>query len=194
MPYRLFDTAFGTGAVAWSEAGLTRVLLPEGTRSNTEARVRRGGMEASGMPLSNLAVEAVAALKVKANWPGTEASLETLRLDDSFVTSFNASIYRALRGVPRGTTVTYGNLARQVRRPRAARAVGGAPGRNPWPIIVPCHRVFASGGEMAEQPTQELKAIAMAQIRQALPRAPSQDGKRGRFAWALGPDRVEIGY
>ena len=47
---------------------------------------------------------------------------------------------------------------------------------------------------LAERPTQELKGFAMAQIGQALPRAPSQDGKRGRFAWALGPDRIEIGY
>ena len=47
---------------------------------------------------------------------------------------------------------------------------------------------------LAGQPTQELKAIAMAQIRQALPRAPNHDGKRGRFSWALGPDRVEILY
>ena len=47
---------------------------------------------------------------------------------------------------------------------------------------------------LAKQPTQELKAIAMAQIHQALPRAPNHDGKRGRFSWALGPDRVEIGY
>ena len=44
------------------------------------------------------------------------------------------------------------------------------------------------------QPAQELKAFAMAQIRQALPRSPSQDGKRGRLLWALGQDRIEIGY
>ena len=47
---------------------------------------------------------------------------------------------------------------------------------------------------LAEQPTEELKTFAMAQIRQPLSRAPSPDGKRGRFSWALGPDRVEIGY
>ena len=47
---------------------------------------------------------------------------------------------------------------------------------------------------LAEQPTQELKAVAMAMIRQALPQAPSQDGKRGIFSWALEQDRVEIGY
>ena len=47
---------------------------------------------------------------------------------------------------------------------------------------------------LAEQPTQELQAFAIARIRQALPRAPNQNGKRGKSAWALGPDRVEIGY
>ena len=47
---------------------------------------------------------------------------------------------------------------------------------------------------LPEQPTQELEAFAMAQIRQALPRAPNHDGKRGRFSWALGPDRAKIWY
>lgn len=61
------------------------------------------------------------------------------------------------------------------------------------------YRLLSYGTEpqrrrLAEQPTQELQAFAMAQIRQALPGAPSQDGKCGRFSWALEPDRVEIGY
>lgn len=146
VPYHLFDTAFGTCAIAWSEAGLTRVLLPEATRSKTEARMRRAGLEPSGALLPDFAGEAVTALK--AHLLGKEASLEDLRLDDSFVTSFNASVYRALRRVPRGATVTYGDLARQAGQPGAARAVGVAMGRNPWPVIVPCHRVLASGGKM----------------------------------------------
>ena len=146
VPYHLFDTAFGTCAIAWSEAGLTRVLLPEATRSKTEARMRRAGLEPSGPLLPDFAGEAVTALK--AHLLGKEASLEDLRLDDSFVTSFNASVYRALRRVPYGATVTYGDLARQAGQPGAARAVGVAMGRNPWPVIVPCHRVLASGGKM----------------------------------------------
>ena len=146
VPYHLFDTAFGTCAIAWSEAGLTRVLLPEATRSKTEARMRRAGLRPSGPLLPDFAGEAVTALK--AHLLGKEASLENLRLDDSFVTSFNASVYRALRRVPRGATVTYGDLARQAGQPGAARAVGVAMGRNPWPVIVPCHRVLASGGKM----------------------------------------------
>ena len=146
MPYHVFDTAFGTCAIAWSEAGLTRVQLPESTRSKTEARIRRAGIEPSRMPLPNFAEEAVTALKTY--FVGTDVSLATLRLDDTFVPSFNASIYQALRLVPRGTTVTYGELAKRVGQPRAARAVGVAMSRNPWPVIVPCHRVLARAGKV----------------------------------------------
>ena len=56
------------------------------------------------------------------------------------------------------------------------------------------YRTEPARHRLAGQPTHELKAFAMAQIRQALPRAPDQDGKRGRFSWTLEPDRVEIGY
>ena len=146
MPYHLFDTAFGTCAIAWSEAGLTRVQLPEPTRAETEARIRRAGTEPSEMPLPAFATDAVQALQMYL--AGTEVSLETLRLDETFVSTFDAAIYGALRAVPRGTTVTYGDLAKQVGQPGAARAVGMAMGRNPWPVIVPCHRVLASGKKM----------------------------------------------
>jgi methylated-DNA-[protein]-cysteine S-methyltransferase len=146
MPYHLFDTEFGTCAIAWSEAGLTRVQLPERTRAETEARIRRVGAESAGTPLPAFAVDAVSALQMY--FSRTPVSLDALRLDESFVSTFNASIYRALRAVPRGTTVTYGDLAKQVGQPGAARAVGMAMGQNPWPVIVPCHRVLARGGKM----------------------------------------------
>lgn len=146
MRYQLFDTVFGTCAIAWSVAGLTRVQLPEATRAKTEARMRRGGAEPAKSPLPAFAQDAVNALQCY--FAGSAASLEALRLDESIVTADNASIYRALRAVPRGKTVTYGELAKQVGRPGAARAVGTAMGRNPWPVIVPCHRVLASGHKM----------------------------------------------
>jgi methylated-DNA-[protein]-cysteine S-methyltransferase len=146
MSHHLFDTAFGTCGIAWSEAGLTRVQLPEPTRAQTEARMRRIGGEPSGMPLPALAEHAVSALQ--AYFAGTAVALETVPLDETIVSTFHASIYRALRAVPRGTTVTYGDLAKQVGQPGAARAVGTAMGRNPWPVIVPCHRVLAQGSKM----------------------------------------------
>ncbi|HRD78041.1 MAG TPA: methylated-DNA--[protein]-cysteine S-methyltransferase [Hyphomicrobiaceae bacterium] len=146
MPYHLFDTAFGTCAIAWSDAGLTRVQLPEATREATEARMRRAGTNAAEPPPPAFAADAVTALQ--SYFSRAPVSLDELRLDESIVSTFNASIYRALRAVPRGATVTYGDLAIRIGQPGAARAVGMAMGRNPWPVIVPCHRVLARGGKM----------------------------------------------
>ncbi len=57
-------------------------------------------------------------------------------------------MWRALCEVPFGETLSYGEIARSIKRPRAARPVGAASGANPLPIIVPCHRVIASGGKL----------------------------------------------
>ena len=146
MPYHLFDTAFGTAAIAWSEAGLTRVQLPEATRAETEARMRPRDIEAARSAVPASARDAAGALR--RYLAGEGAPLAALRLDESIVTAFEAAIYRLLRAVPRGATVTYGDLARMVGQPGAARAVGMAMGRNPWPVIVPCHRVLASGRKL----------------------------------------------
>ncbi len=140
--YHLFDTDFGTCAIAWNVAGLTRMQLPEATVADTDARMRRGGIESSAM-LPGHATDAVTALR--AYFAGARGGLDGLVLDFGIVTDFNAAIYRALRTVPPGRTTTYGALADQVGSRGAARAVGMAMGRNPWPIIVPCHRVLASG-------------------------------------------------
>ncbi|MEZ5842230.1 MAG: methylated-DNA--[protein]-cysteine S-methyltransferase [Hyphomicrobiaceae bacterium] len=146
MFYHLFDTAFGTCAIAWSEVGLTRVLLPEASPAATEVRLQWGDALPATTPLPPFAKEAEDALQ--RYFVGAAALLDMLRLDERGVTAFNASIYRALREVPRGTTVTYGDLAKRVGQPRAARAVGVAMARNPWPVIVPCHRVLASGSKV----------------------------------------------
>lgn len=144
--YHLFDTYFGTCAIAWNEAGLTRVQLPEATPAATEACMRRGGAERCEASPPEYAAAAVGALQHYFADAGDD--LSALQLDFGIVTDFNAAIYRALRAVPRGETVTYGDLAKQVGSPGAARAVGMAMGRNPWPVIVPCHRVLASGQKM----------------------------------------------
>jgi methylated-DNA-[protein]-cysteine S-methyltransferase len=63
-------------------------------------------------------------------------------------TDFQVSVLSALRDIPYGETVSYGEIARRVGRPKAVRAVGAANGRNPIPIIVPCHRVIGSTGDL----------------------------------------------
>jgi methylated-DNA-[protein]-cysteine S-methyltransferase len=69
---------------------------------------------------------------------------QSLSLDLQSVTDFNQRIYAALRRIPFGTTTTYGALALSVGNPGAAQAVGIAMARNPWPVVVPCHRVLAA--------------------------------------------------
>ncbi|MEO0729132.1 MAG: methylated-DNA--[protein]-cysteine S-methyltransferase [Pseudomonadota bacterium] len=146
MPYHLFDTAFGTCAIAWSDVGLTRVLLPEATRERAEAHVHVVDGEPATEPLPSIAADAIQLLQRYLS--GDDVSLHALELDAQGVSSFNRTVYRVLRTVPRASTVTYGELARDVGRPGAARAVGLAMGRNPWPVIVPCHRVLAGNGKL----------------------------------------------
>ena len=63
-------------------------------------------------------------------------------------TPFQIRVWNLLREIPRGTTITYGELARRAGNPKAARAVGAANGQNPIPIIIPCHRVIGSNGKL----------------------------------------------
>jgi methylated-DNA-[protein]-cysteine S-methyltransferase len=71
-----------------------------------------------------------------------------LRLDFDLLSPFTAEVLKALASVPFGRTVTYGELAALVGRPGAARAVGRAMATNPFPLVMPCHRVVGAGGKM----------------------------------------------
>ena len=148
MPHRyhLFDSAFGRCAIAWNDNGLTRTRLPDRDARQTEHSVAGNDGARVDADLPEIAKRAVAELC--AYFDGHTSDLDSLPLDFSIVAEFNARIYRALRAVPRGETTTYGALARAVEAPGAARAVGMAMGRNPWPVIVPCHRVLAAGAKM----------------------------------------------
>jgi methylated-DNA-[protein]-cysteine S-methyltransferase len=63
-------------------------------------------------------------------------------------TGFQRSVWRQLQEIPYGQTISYGELARRVGNPKAARAVGSANGANPLPIVIPCHRVIAGDGSL----------------------------------------------
>lgn len=69
-------------------------------------------------------------------------------LDWSSQTEFARQVLMATCSIKPGTTASYGQLARHIGRPHAARAVGGALARNPWPVIIPCHRVIGTDGSM----------------------------------------------
>lgn len=63
-------------------------------------------------------------------------------------TEFQLQVLEELQKIPYGTTASYGEIAKRIGRPKAVRAVGAANGRNPLPIIIPCHRVIGSSGDM----------------------------------------------
>jgi methylated-DNA-[protein]-cysteine S-methyltransferase len=129
-----FPTAFGPCTLAWSERGLTGVRLePKGTRTGGDAPPPW--------------VAEVAA-RVARHLAGDVQDLRDVPLDLDEAPPFFARVWKALRRVPAGRTTTYGELARAAGRDGAARAVGTAMRRNPFLLVVPCHRVRQSGGTL----------------------------------------------
>ncbi|MCO6185078.1 methylated-DNA--[protein]-cysteine S-methyltransferase [Rhizobium sp. L1K21] len=144
--YTLFETALGDCGIAWSQNGLTGVQLPDKTRSLSEARMRKVDAELWAGPLPD-GVQAVTDQLV-AYASGDAVDFSDVELDFSHLETFERAVYRALRMVARGETVTYGELAEKAGWPTgAAQSVGRAMARNPWPVIVPCHRVLAAGNK-----------------------------------------------
>ena len=140
-----FDTLIGRCGLAWTEAGLTGVQLPEADPKQTVARIPRHGaerVEESEVPPQ--IAEVIAALK--AFLSGEPTGFDGLQLDMERHSAFERAAYEALRKVGWGNTVTYGELAEAIGRPNGAQAIGMAMGRNSWPVIVPCHRVLGANG------------------------------------------------
>ncbi|MDB4937058.1 MAG: methylated-DNA--protein-cysteine methyltransferase [Labilithrix sp.] len=148
MPWTLFDTAVGRCGLAWNDAGLTWVQLPEEDRDATRARLLSkagdAGTIASAKTTPPWVKDAMA--RLREHLAGKPQDLSRVPLDIARVPDFTAKIYRAAQAVPAGRTATYGELAGIAGSPGASRAVGRAMATNPWPVIVPCHRVVAAGG------------------------------------------------
>lgn len=142
--FTLFDTPIGPCALVWGERGLVGTALPEPSFAATRERVLRrfrGSTEAAPPQAVQRAIERVLALLA-----GRPDDLANLLLDMTGVPGFNQRVYGVARAIRPGSTLTYGEVAAQlVEGPQAARAVGQALGANPFPIIVPCHRVLAAG-------------------------------------------------
>jgi methylated-DNA-[protein]-cysteine S-methyltransferase len=84
--------------------------------------------------------------RLKRHWAGAPQRYDDVQLELSGVPPFHRAVYVAARGLEVGHTCTYGELAVCLGVPGAARAVGQALARNPFPLVVPCHRVLAAGG------------------------------------------------
>lgn len=149
MPFTIFETPIGTCGLAWNDTGVTWVQLPEATPDATRARLLAKCPDAGAEDRRLRAAPAWvkdAVAHVREHLGGRPQELHAVPLDLSRATDFDRKIYRALQAVPPGRTTTYGELAKTVGSPGASRAVGRAMATNPFPLLVPCHRVLASGG------------------------------------------------
>ena len=140
----LFDTAIGPCALAWREAGLVGVQLPEGSAAATRRQVKKRFPDLQAREPATAARRARDAMTTLLD--GRPCDLGGVTLDMREVTPFRRRVYDYARAIPRGATMTYGEVAAGIGERGAARAVGQALGANPFPIVVPCHRVLAAGG------------------------------------------------
>lgn len=152
--YTLFDTAFGRCALAWNGHALTAVRLPDHsdalTRANLLARQPDAVQSLEDTPEAEPWPRFVAhaVQSIRAHLAGQPHDLRDLPLDWHGVQPFETRVYTAARALDPGQTCTYGEMANAIGEPGAMRAVGQALGHNPWPLVVPCHRVLAAGGRL----------------------------------------------
>ena len=142
--YTIFDTAIGRCGIAWGEHGVIGVQLPEAREIETRGRMLRQYPDARELrpPLNvEIAIEGIVTLL-----RGRPADLSDVALDMTDIHAFNQRVYAFTRTIPRGETRTYGEVAAGLRLSGAVHSVAQAMARNPFVIIVPCHRVLEAGG------------------------------------------------
>jgi methylated-DNA-[protein]-cysteine S-methyltransferase len=122
-------------------------LLAVGLATDEPGFVRRVARRTGATPVRSTERLRHARQQVDEYLRGKRTALE-IDVDLSRVTPFQRAVLEAARRIPRGTVITYGEMAARLRRPRAGRAVGQALAHNPVPILVPCHRVVSAGGEL----------------------------------------------
>jgi methylated-DNA-[protein]-cysteine S-methyltransferase len=139
----LFDTAIGACGIAWDQASLVGVQLPEAEADSGRARMHRRFPDVAELeppPFVQAAIERIQALL-----QGRHDAMEDLPLNMEGVPPFHQQVYAIARAIPPGRTLTYGEVAARLGDPGAARAVGQALGHNPFAPVVPCHRILAAG-------------------------------------------------
>jgi len=143
--FSLFQTSLGPCGIAWAGGRVIATSLPEACAADTRRRLagRSGGSEQPAPPAIARVIDAMTALLA-----GQRTDLTFVDCDLSGIDPFAVRVYGAARGIPAGRTATYGEIAEGLGDRRLARNVGQALGRNPLPIIVPCHRVLGADGKL----------------------------------------------
>lgn len=143
--FALFDTAIGRCAIAWNDVGVVRLQLPERDDDAALRRILVRHPEASEEAPPEPVRQAMALIETLLQ--GKESDLSVIALDMTGVGEFDAKVYAIARTIAPGATMSYGAIARTLGGQSFSREVGQALGRNPFAIIVPCHRVVAAGGK-----------------------------------------------
>lgn len=143
--FSLFPTPLGACGIAWSSDTVVAIHLPEKTSAATSARfaARTGESEGELPPAIQCAIASMTALL-----QGAKTDLNFIACDFSRTDPFATKVYAATCAIPVGETLTYGTIALQLGDKQLAQNVGKALGRNPFPIIVPCHRVVGANGRL----------------------------------------------
>ena len=151
--YCLFETPLGTCGIAWKEREGSRIppavtffQLPEATRSLTDGRIAgsSGGRKARVPPPHIAGI----IRRVRKHLRGEVQDFLDIAVDPGGRGPFARQVYETVRNIPPGRTRSYGEIAAEMDRPTASRAVGQALGRNPIPLLIPCHRVLAVGKDL----------------------------------------------
>lgn len=139
-----FETRIGICGIVWSDAGVVGVHLPEVDAGRARAALQRRFPDARAAPPPPTISAAIE--RIRAHLRGTPVDYGDIGLDTRGVGAFEMRVYAQARAIPPGETRTYGAVASALGDPMLSRAVGQALGRNPWPIVIPCHRVTAADG------------------------------------------------
>jgi methylated-DNA-[protein]-cysteine S-methyltransferase len=192
--FTLFDTAIGRCGIAWSERGVIGVQLPESDPLKTRARLLKRSpdlREAPPPPDVQRAIDRIVRLL-----RGEASDLTQVALDLDQVPVFERRVYEVARTIAPGATISYGEIATRLGDRGLARDVGQALGRNPFPLIVPCHRVLAAGGKVGGFSadggvTTKLRLLTIERARTS--DAPTLFDGDGPFGFAVKPKRRNSG-
>ena len=143
--FALFPTAFGPCGIVWTDRGIAGVNLPEGTDAKTRARLQKrfpeAGEEKPSAEVQKIIDEVIALIA------GEKIDFSYVVLDHAPLPEFSKRVYEIVRTIPIGQTLTYGDIAKRLGDVSLSREVGQAMGKNPTPVIMPCHRVVAASGK-----------------------------------------------
>ncbi|PKL47548.1 MAG: cysteine methyltransferase [Candidatus Riflebacteria bacterium HGW-Riflebacteria-2] len=144
--YCTFATEFGPAAIAWRQSGIVALLLPETSQACLKRRIKQNFADYCETQPSLPVGKAIK--QIQLYFAGQPSNFKSISIDLTECTPFCRTVYEQLRQVTAGATTSYKNLATACDKPAAARAIGLAAGKNPVPLLIPCHRVVNADGRL----------------------------------------------